>query len=128
MPKPDQALSRRQLLRAAGFTIALPTLASLHDGPFVTTVRGSDVGGEGSEAKYKDPKRFCCIVFPNGVSLPPQDHPAHEDWHWFPHTFGPDYQFTRTLESLEEFRRELTVLSGASSASMAMPTPIAPST
>ncbi len=118
MPKPDPALSRRQLLRAAGFTIALPAFASLQGVPFVHSVRGAESDGDASFAAYRDPKRFCCIVFPNGVSLPPQGHPDHEHWHWFPHSIGRDYQFTRTLEPLAKHRSDLTILSGLSHPAM----------
>lgn len=107
----EQALSRRQLLRAAGFTIALPALASLQDVPFVQTLQGG-------ESRHQRPKRFCCIVFPNGVSLPPEGHPAHDSWHWFPHRVGRDFEFTRTLEPLARHRDELTILSGLSHPAM----------
>ena len=59
-------------------------------------------------------RRFCCIYFPNGVSLPPPSHAAHRDWHWFPHEFGSDYQLTKPLGPLAELRSEFSILSGLS--------------
>lgn len=110
----NETLSRRRLLRAAGFTLALPAFASLQDLPFLQAV-AEDLN---ADATRSDPKRFCCIFFPNGVSLPPADHPAHADWHWFPHQVGSDYQFTKSLEPLADHRADLTILSGLSSPSM----------
>jgi hypothetical protein len=60
------------------------------------------------------PKRACFIFFPNGVSLPPADHPAHQDWHWFPFGEGRDYRFTRSLAPLEPHRQEISILQGLS--------------
>ena len=122
MPKPAQAFTRRRLLRTAGYTIALPALASLPAMPFVQTVQGAEADGETNKEADgeadKDPKCFCCIFFPNGVSLPPKDHPDHEQWHWFPHSVGRDFQFTRTLEPLARHRGNLTILSGLSHPAM----------
>lgn len=101
---------RRQVLRAAGCTIALPALASVTGLPFLREVRGQEA--------RTPPKRFCCIFFPNGVSLPPEGHPAHGEWHWFPHGDGPDYAFTRPLEPLAKHRDRMTILSGLSHPSM----------
>jgi hypothetical protein len=114
MSQPQQVLFRRQLLRAAGFSIALPALASLGEMPFLDSVRGAEADHDGPENSQKNPKRFCCIFFPNGVSLPPKQHPAHEQWHWFPHQVGRDYSYTRSLKPLEKHRDELTILSGLS--------------
>nr|WP_161501350.1 DUF1552 domain-containing protein [Rhodopirellula sp. SM50] len=111
-------LSRRRVLRAAGCTIALPVLASLPNVPFVHEVRGAEPESELPESERQLPKRFCCIFFPNGVSLPPAGHPAHEDWHWFPHSVGRDYVLTRPLEPLTTLRDELTILSGLSHPAM----------
>ena len=103
-----RALSRRQVLKTAGITLALPALASVPDLPFLRTVRALQADGE---SPRKHPRRFCCIFFPNGVSLPPEDHPAHEEWHWFPHQVGSDYKLTRPLEPLAKLRKDLTILS-----------------
>ena len=78
MTQADDTLSRRRLLRAAGFSIVLPALASLGEMPLVQTLRGGETGGGSSGPDGSQPKRFCCIFFPNGVSLPPKGHAAHE--------------------------------------------------
>lgn len=104
--------SRRQLLRAAGLTLALPGLASIGEMPFLHSVAAADPGLKTGGGQ--DPRRFCCIFFPNGVSLPPEDHPAYRNWNWFPHQTGRDYVFTRTLQPLEPHRDRLTILSGLS--------------
>ena len=116
MPTSSQPLSRRQLLRSAGFKISLPSFASLVDLPCLCAAE-SNVAPTSQET-HSDPKRFCCIFFPNGVSLPPKKHPAHEEWHWFPHSFGKNYQLTKPLESLADLRDEFTILSGLSHPAM----------
>lgn len=108
-------LSRRQLLQAAGFTIALPALDSLADLPFLQAAESTP---RQPRDETHHPKRFCCIFFPNGVSLPPKGHPAHDDWHWFPHEFGKDYKLTKPLESLAHLRDEFTILAGLSHPAM----------
>ena len=110
-----RAPSRRQVLRVAGYTIAVPALASVCDLPFLQTIRGDQAR---DDATRRHPKRFCCIFFPNGVSLPPKGHPAHEEWHWFPHRFGADYIFARPLDPLTKLRNEFTILSGLSHPAM----------
>ena len=60
------------------------------------------------------PARFVGVFFANGVSLPPEKHKDHEKWHWFPIGEGRDFRFTQTLEALEPFRNDLTVLGGLS--------------
>ncbi len=118
MSNSTQQLSRRRLLRAGGFTIALPAFASLCELPFLQAVQADQPARADSAPPPTPPKRFCCIFFPNGVSLPPKGHPAHERWHWFPHAEGRDYRLTRTLEPLAKYRDELTILSGLSHPAM----------
>lgn len=110
----NQHLTRRSLLRAGGLTLALPAFASIPNSPFLQTVRAQPPVGKEVAA----PKRFCCIFFPNGVSLPPVGHPAHNDWHWFPHQVGPDYLLTKTLEPLQKHRDFFSILSGLSNPPM----------
>lgn len=93
-------LKRRTFLRGAGVTLALPLL----------DVMSSHALAKGVEA----PRRMACMFFPNGVSLPKSNHPHHQDWHWFPHGEGKDYRLTKTLESLEPLRDQLTILGGLS--------------
>ncbi len=61
------------------------------------------------------PKRFCAFFFGNGVALPDQQScRTYQDWHWFPHTDGPDYRLTRSLEPLEPHRHDMTIFGGLS--------------
>lgn len=82
--------------------------------PFLQPVGGAEPDSNSSAAESDRPRRFCCIFFPNGVSLPPVEHPAHEQWSWFPHQPGRNYAFTKTLQPLADHREELTILSGLS--------------
>jgi len=89
-------LDRRTFLYGAGCTLALPLLDCMAAPP------------------RELPRRACFIYFPNGVSLPPEDHPAHQDWHWFPHGTGKNYVFTKTLAALAPHRGEISILQGLS--------------
>lgn len=113
-----QGTSRRMILKAAGLSIALPALPSLRGKPFLKSALAAEPTHERDANPDQSPRRLCCVFFPNGVSLPPEGHPAHEQWHWFPHTTGPDYRFTRPLEPLKKLRDEITILSGLSHPSM----------
>ena len=62
---------RRTFLRGAGVTLGLPFLNAM-------------AGVSESKALAALPKRAAFIFFPNGVSLPTEKDPQHEDWHWFP--------------------------------------------
>jgi hypothetical protein len=114
----SQKLPRRMLLRAAGCSIALPALASLRPLPFLTSALAADTDVDLRRSLQDKPRRFCCIFFPNGVSLPPEGHPAHADWHWFPHATGSDYPLTQPLQPLAEHRDVMTILSGLSHPAM----------
>jgi hypothetical protein len=118
MSHSEPTLSRRQRLRAAGVSIALPALESLPELSFLQTVHGTEPERDEPETPDKTPKRFCCIFFPNGVSLPPEGHAARQQCHWFPHRVGRAYAFTRPLEPLKKFRSEMTILSGLSHPAM----------
>lgn len=97
MPRPSWLLDRRTVLRGAGLALALPWLEAMtHAAPAA-----------------RPPRRFCAFFFGNGVNLQTR-HPGHEDWHWFPHTDGPDYRFTKSLETLAPHRADLTILGGLS--------------
>lgn len=85
-------LSRRQILRAAGVSLALPMLSAFQ--PRVS--RGA--------APASPPRRMVCICTPLGL------HPAN----FFPQTAGKDYETTPYLEVLKDFREDLTVVSGLS--------------
>jgi hypothetical protein len=117
MHRSNHEPSRRMLLKAAGVSLALPALPSLRAMPFLKPANGADEV-TAQTASPQPPRRLCCIFFPNGVSLPPTGHPAHQQWHWFPHTTGDDYRFTRPLEPLQELRDDITILSGLSHPAM----------
>lgn len=93
MTKP---IDRRAFICGAGFTLALPLLDCMAAAPQAL------------------PRRACFMYFSNGVSLPPKDHPSHQDWHWFPHGTGRDFTFTKTLAALEPFRADISILQGLS--------------
>jgi len=46
--------------------------------------------------------------------MPPKEDPAHQNWSWFPHGEGKNFQFTKCLEPLETLRKDVTVLAGLS--------------
>jgi hypothetical protein len=100
MPQASWHLDRRTFLRGAGLSLALPWLEAMsHASPPAAR-----------------PKRFCALFFGNGVALPGRSAPEYQDWHWFPHTDGTDYRFTRSLDPLEPHRRDLTIFGGLSHA------------
>ena len=94
-------LSRRTFLRGAGLSLGLPFMNAMA------------VGGEEKALKAL-PKRAAFMFFPNGVSLPPEKSPQHEDWFWFPKGEGKDYQFRTSQASLNPFRDDISVVSGLS--------------
>ena len=95
---------RRSFLRAGGTSLLLPMLSSM----------GMPALARNGDAPATPPKRLSFVFFGMGVSLPPEGHVAREDWHWFPHQLGRDYQFTKTLQSLEPFRNKISILGGLS--------------
>lgn len=101
-------LHRRSALRGCGgVLLALPVFL---------TAKNRLLSAQDKERRTTDvgPRRFCTIVFPNGVSLPPEDHAAHQDWNWFPHETGSRYKLTKTLAPLEGLKENFSILSGLS--------------
>ena len=93
-------LDRRTLLRGLGFGVSLPWLEAMGTMP---------AAAEAAPGGVVRPRRFCAFFFGNGVALPGKDKPEHQEWHWFPHTDGAEYQFTKPLEPLaarREFGRD----------------------
>src|ERR1700722_8645322 len=88
-PHPMQT-SRRQFLRAAGVSLALPCL----DAFFPTVARGAAVAGP--------PPRMICICAPLGF------YPGN----FMPKEKGKNYKLSSHLEALREFRDDFTVISG----------------
>lgn len=102
-------LSRRTFLRGAGVSLALPLLDVM--------ITGSAAGAAPATAPGQNiqaPRRLACIFFPNGVSLPGEGHPHHEEWNWFPHGQGKDFRFSKTLDSLQPLRDSVSVIGGLS--------------
>ena len=89
-------MNRRNMLMAAGMSLALPWMESLM----------------GAQTKSL-PKRFCSIYFPYGVSLPKQDSEFGQ-WNWFPKGEGRGFTFNKSLEPLEPYRNQVTVMGGLS--------------
>lgn len=83
--------NRRQFLRAAGVSLALPLLDDF------TRARADAAQGE-------IPRRMVCICTPLGLHAP----------NFFPEKAGKEYQLTPYLEVLKDFRGDLTVISGLS--------------
>ncbi len=92
---------RRTFLRGAGVSLGLPFLNAM-------------AGASESKALAALPKRAAFIFFPNGVSLPTEKDPQHEDWYWFPKGEGRNYEFRKSQEALNPYRDDLSVVSGLS--------------
>lgn len=81
------SLTRRQMLKAAGVTLALPWFESL--------------AGAGVR-KIAPPQRMVCICSPLGI---------HAE-NFFPKEIGRDYTLTPYLEEIKDYRENFTVISG----------------
>lgn len=97
-----QSLDRRRFLRGSGVALALPLFGSL----LKSVARGEEPAAR--------PRRLGCLYFPDGVPMPLPDDPAYQDWAWFPHGQGNQFEFTQCMQPLESLKSELTVLSGFS--------------
>lgn len=95
---------RRTILKTAGASLLLPSLTSL----------APQAMAQNESANFTNAKRLCSVFFGMGVSLPPEDHIAHKDWHWFPHETGPDYQLTKPLEPLAALKDQFSIIGGLS--------------
>jgi hypothetical protein len=84
-------LERRQFLRAAGISLALPVLER-----FTSTTA--------SAAESQQRRRMVCICMPLGLHAP----------NFFPETSGGEYEFTPYLDLLRDYRDDFTVISGLS--------------
>jgi hypothetical protein len=97
-----KSLDRRQFIRGAGWALALPLFESL---PRFTAL---------APTRPENKTRLGCFYFPDGVPMPLAEDPAHQDWAWFPHGAGKDFELTKCFEPLAPLRNEMTVLSGLS--------------
>jgi hypothetical protein len=89
---PLARLDRRTFLRAAGVCIGLPLLDAM-----LPVGRGAE-----QKAAVLGPKRVVLIGRPLGLHAP----------YFFPAKPGKDYETTRYLQPLQEYRRDFTVFSG----------------
>jgi hypothetical protein len=92
-------IHRRQFIRTAGISLALPWLDAF----------AVDPGGKRLTASgKKPPRRMVCICAPLGL------HPDN----FFPQETGKDYALSPYLDILKDFRDEFTVVSGLAHAGM----------
>ena len=93
-----RALSRRSFLRGTGIVLSLPSLEAMLPAFAATTEPPSAAG---PEAK---PRRLLAVC--NNLGLLPDQ--------FFPKDAGRDYTLSPYLETLKEYRNDLTVFSGVS--------------
>jgi len=86
-----KAIARRAVLRGTGVALALPLLDAMV--PALTALE---------RTQARPAKRLGVVYVPNGVVMD----------HWTPASEGSEFEFTRTLKSLEPFRKHVLVLSG----------------
>jgi len=103
MKKKSWHLDRRTFLRGSGVALALPFMNAMA------------VGAE-EKAIKELPKRAAFMFFPNGVSLPPEGNAQHEDWYWYPKGEGRNYEFRKSQEELNPYRKDISVIYGISNA------------
>jgi hypothetical protein len=84
-----RTVTRRHFLRAAGVTLALPLLDYFQP-------RGR------AAAAVKPIRRMVCVCTPLGIYTP----------YFFPEQPGKDYQLSRYLEPLKDFRNDFSIISG----------------
>lgn len=92
-------IQRRTFIRAAGISLALPSLEAFAFDP--------KPNGKAPQGK-QPPRRIICICAPLGL------HPDN----FFPEQTGKDYALSPYLDILKEFRNEFTVVSGLAHAGM----------
>jgi hypothetical protein len=94
--KAAQGFNRRQFLRGLGASIALPAFASLAP----TALLAASSAGQLAATATGAPLRSVFLYIPNGT-IP------HA---WWPKAEGTDFAFSRTLQPLAPFRRQIQVL------------------
>ncbi|MBH46436.1 MAG: hypothetical protein CMC93_07460 [Flavobacteriaceae bacterium] len=102
MSKKSWHLDRRTFIRGLGVTCMLP----FFEGMAMTSFS--------KFAEPKLPKRLCFLYFPNGVGLPPKDSVYHKKWHWFPSEEGTGYTLSKSLEPLNSYRQDMSIMGGLS--------------
>ena len=81
-------ISRRRMLKGLGACIALPFLQAMVP------------PGRSLYTMGKRPVRFACLYMPNGVN---KDH-------WTPTGFGENFELSKTLQPLSNFKQDIVVL------------------
>lgn len=68
------------------------------------------------QGSQEQPKRLCCLYFPNGCGIPDKrrNPEEHKQWSWFPLGEGRDYKFTNTLSCLQPHRDDISIVGGLS--------------
>ena len=102
MSKKSWHLDRRTFIRGLGVPCMLP----FFEGMAMTTFS--------KFAEPKSPKRLCFLYFPNGVGLPPEDSVYHKKWHWFPSEEGTGYTLSRSLDPLNSYHQDMSIIGGLS--------------
>ena len=97
MSRKSWHLSRRTFLQGTGVSLALPFLECM--------------AADGKSGVQ--PKRFCAVYFPYGIVQRREGTEAAQ-WNWFPKEAGRDFQFNKSMVSLDPHRGDLTVLGGLS--------------
>ncbi|MGE3313321.1 MAG: DUF1552 domain-containing protein [Limisphaerales bacterium] len=94
------SLNRRHFLRGLGTCIALPAFESLR--PFAALGAPGSASALSGSSVATAPVRAAFLFFPNGAI------PAT----WWPKGEGDEFEFSRTLQPLEPFRKHLQILGG----------------
>ena len=95
------SFSRRNFLRGVGALVALPAFESLLPLRSFAAAASSSAGKLGVTATGA-PLRAAFIYFPNG-SIPAA---------WWPKNEGIDFECSRTLQPLEQYRQQIQILGG----------------
>jgi len=90
------SLNRRSFLRGLGACLAVPTFASIR--PLSLIAAESSAGSAPTGA----PVRTAFVYFPNGA-IPSA---------WWPSKDGTEFDFSRTLQPLEQLRRKIQIFGG----------------
>ena len=98
MSKKSWHLDRRTFLRGTGVACALPYLEAMG----------------ATKSKGEAPKRMCFLYFPNGACEPGTIKEEVKQYRFFPDQEGRDYKNNFSLEPLNGFRDDMTILGGLS--------------
>jgi hypothetical protein len=82
-------IDRRRFLRGSGIALAVPMFGSL----------ASSFSMARPSGMITNPRRMCCLYFPDGVPMPLANDPAYQDWAWFPHGNGKEFTFSKCMET-----------------------------